>query len=257
MNRGSVVHRLDPRTKILGFLVLSALPFVFNSPLYVAAVSLGVIALGAVARSLESYFRIRHLLVLFLVVTFTAWQVSLKGPTVVGHLGPLTLTREALLYGLAAGIRVSTVVMVGVLFISTTKVEELLHGLIRLGMPYRIGFVISMTARLIPTLALTVTTIVQAQVARGLDLEGRNPLRRVRRLAPVAIPFLVSTVRHASMLSLALEAKGFRPDMKRTYLIELRMTARDWFALLGLAASTMVCLSLRLSGYGAVLPGRI
>ena len=257
MNRGSVVHRLDPRTKILGFLVLSALPFVFNSPLYVAAVSLGVIGLGAVARSLENYFRIRHLLVLFVVVTFRAWQVSLKGPTVVGHLGPLTLTREALLYGLAAGIRVSTVVMVGLLFISTTKVEELLHGLIRLGMPYRIGFVISMTTRLIPTLALTVTTIVQAQVARGLDLEGRNPLRRVQRLAPVAIPFLVSTIRHASMLSLALEAKGFRPDMKRTYLIELRMTARDWFALLGLAASTIGCLSLRLSGYGAVLPGRI
>jgi energy-coupling factor transport system permease protein len=257
LDRGSALHLLDPRTKVLGFLVLSMLPFVFNSPLYVAGISLGLLGLGAVARSLENYYRVRYLLVLFVVVTFAAWQFYLQGPTVVGRLGPLTLTREALLYGLAAGIRVSTVVMVGVLFISTTKVEELLLGLVGLRVPYRIGFVLSLTARLIPTLALMVATIMQAQVARGLDLRTRNPLLRARRLAPVVVPFLISTIRHASMLSLALEAKGFRPAVKRTYLIELRMTTRDRFALLGLTASTIMCVLLRLNGYGAVLPGRI
>lgn len=102
----------------------------------------------------------RYLLILFVVVTFVAWQFYLTGTTVLARLGPLTLTREALLYGLAAGIRVATVVMVGVLFVSTTKVEEFLHGLVSLGMPYRIGFVISMSARLVPTLTLAISTIV-------------------------------------------------------------------------------------------------
>src|SRR4029453_12710296 len=109
--------------------VCAGLPFGLNPPPYGAAICLGVIGVGAVARSLENYRRVRHLLVLFLVVTFVAWQVYLPGSTVGGLLGPLTLTRETLLYGLAAGIRVSTVVMVGVLFVSTTRVEELLHGL--------------------------------------------------------------------------------------------------------------------------------
>jgi energy-coupling factor transport system permease protein len=257
LDRGSSLHLLDPRTKIVGFLILSALPFVFNSPIYVAAISLVVICLGALARSLENYLRVRHLLVLFLVVTFVAWQFYLAGTTVLARVGPLTLTREVLLYGLAAGIRVATVVMVGVLFVSTTKVEELLHGLVGLGMPYRVGFVIAMTARLVPTLALAVSTIVQAQVARGLDLDSRNPLRRARRLSPVVIPFLVYAVRHAALLSMALEARGFRPNERRSSYMELQMTARDYLVLVGLVATIMVCVVLRLKGYGAVLPRRI
>jgi energy-coupling factor transport system permease protein len=76
--------------------------------------------------------------------------------------------------------------------------------------------VISMTARLVPTLAVAVTTIVQAQVARGLDLDGRNPLRRARQLAPVVIPFLVYAIGYAALLSMALEARGLRPHTRRT-----------------------------------------
>jgi energy-coupling factor transport system permease protein len=257
LDRGSSLHRLDPRTKIVGFLILSALPFVFNSPLYVAAILLVVICLGALARSLENYLRIRYLLVLFMVVSFVAWQFYLTGTTVFVRLGPLTLTREVLLYGLAAGIRVATVVMVGVLFVSITKVEELLHGLVGLGMPYRVGFVISMTARLVPTFALAISTIVQAQVARGLDLDSHNPLRRAKQLAPVVIPFLVYAVRHAMRVSMALEARGFRPNARRSSYTELRMTARDYLVLIGLVATIMACVILRLKGYGAVLPRRI
>jgi energy-coupling factor transport system permease protein len=257
LDRGSPVHLLDPRTKIVSFLLLSIAPFIFNSPLYVAAIALVVVGLGALARSLESYVRVRYLLMLFLVVTFAAWQFYLTGATVVARLGPLILTREALRCGLAAGIQVVTIVMVGVLFVSTIKVEELLHGLTGLGIPYRLGFVISMTARLVPTLAMAVTTIVQAQVARGLDLDDRNPLRRARQLAPVVIPFLVYAIRYAALLSMALEARGFRPHARRTYYIELRMAARDYVALVGLVAAITMGVVLRLKGYGAVLPQRL
>jgi energy-coupling factor transport system permease protein len=135
LDRGSPVHLLDPRTTIVCFLLLSIAPFLFNSPVYVAVTALVVVGLGALARSLKSYLRVRYLPMLFLVVTFAAWQFYLTGATVVARLGPLTLTREALLYGLAAGIRVVTIVMVGVLFVSTIKVEELLHGLTGLGIP--------------------------------------------------------------------------------------------------------------------------
>lgn len=103
LDRGSPVHLLDPRTKIVWFLLLSIAPFLFNSPVYVAVTALVVVGLGALARSLKSYVRVRYLPMLFLVVTFAAWQFYLTGATVVARLGPLTLTREALLYASPRG----------------------------------------------------------------------------------------------------------------------------------------------------------
>lgn len=70
LDRGSPVHLLDPRTKIVCFLLLSIAPFLFNSPVYVAVTALVVVGLGALARSLKSYLRVRYLPMLFLVVTF-------------------------------------------------------------------------------------------------------------------------------------------------------------------------------------------
>lgn len=73
----------------------------------------------------------------------------------------------------------------------------------------------------------------------------------------MVIPFLMYAIRHAALLSMALEARGFRPNARRTYYVELRMTARDYVALVGLMATITVCVMLRLKGYGAVLPRRI
>ena len=257
LNRGTAVHRLDPRTKILALTILSVMLFIFNHPLYVGTIALGLVALGGLARSLENYVRARYLLLVLLLFPIVTWQFYLRGPTVTGPIWSLTVTRESLLYGLAAGIRYSSALMLGTLFASTITVEEVMLGLIRLRVPYSIAFIVSLAMRLVPTFVSVLTTIVEAQVGRGLDLETRNPFRRARNLVPVMVPFFIYTIRYSTVLSSALETRGFSLVAKRTYLRDLSMRAIDHMVLVGLLGAMTVCLLLRFRGYGAVIPGRI
>jgi energy-coupling factor transport system permease protein len=257
LNRNTVVHRLDPRTKFAGMLILSAITFIFNSPSYVGLVAALYLLLAIISKSIDNIVKMRALLVLFFVTTFIAWQFYVKGTTIFAHLGLLTLTEETLLYGLAAALRAVSLLVVGIVFTSTIKVEDFMIGIIRLGIPFSIAFVFSMAFRLVPTLVSTTRTIIEAQVARGLDLEIRNPFRRITRLLPVLIPFLMYALRQASHLSMALEARGFSPGMKRSYYLEIHMTRTDIVVLLLLTALTIAFLILRMNGYGAILPNRI
>ncbi len=247
------LHGLDPRTKIAGFLLVSGLLFVFNDPLYIIPITLALLALAALGDCLRNLVRVKYLLLLLFVSSFLAWQIYLRHGPVAVRLGPVALTRAGLFYGLTAALRIVSAIMVGTVFVATTGIEELMMGLVRLKVPYRLGFVVSLAARLVPTFMLTVTSIIQAQTARGLDLGTRNPVRRARRLIPVLIPFLVSSIRHASRLSAALESKGFRPVGKRSYYLRIAMRRKDFAIILGLVVVTVGCIFVRLAGYGTIL----
>ena len=257
LDRNTFIHQLDPRTKIIGMVLLSILPFVFNDPIYVGMVAFSFLGLGALAQALDNFYRARYLMFIFLVVGFIVWQFYLDDGSVVAHIGSVSLFRESLLYGLAMGLRYTSVLMLGMLLVSVIKIEELMLGLTKLGVPYTIAFIFSLTARLIPAFAYAFSTILQAQIARGLDLETRNPYKRVARLMPVMVPFLIYTIRYATLLSMALEAKGFSPGIKRTYFLELRMTVWDYLVLINLITIILGTVTLRFYGYGAVIPGRI
>lgn len=257
VNRRTPVHALDPRTKILGMLMLSGLPFTFNDPRYVAVLAAGAVLVAAVGGCRENLVRLRGVYLLLFVVTFLTWQFYLPGTTVLARFGPAVITREGLLYGLAAGIRFVTVLTVSVVFLSCTRNEELTIGLIKLRLPYPAAFVISLTVRLVPTLVTAASTILDAQTARGFQVQTRNPVRRVAQVLPLAIPLVMYALRHASTMSLALEARGFSPTARRTFYANPVMTARDGAVLGTLALLLAVCLGLRLTGHGAVLPDRI
>ncbi len=248
LSRETLIHRLDPRTKIIGSFALSAILFIFNKPLYLIPLTAGLVVLAALAQSLSNLYRVRYFLFISLVSPLVMWQFFLHGPTLIGKVGPLIITREALLFGLAAGIRYSSLIMVGVIFASTMPVEELMIGLIRMRVPYSIAFIFSLALRLVPTFATVLTNIVEAQVGRGLDLETRNPRRLAKNLVPLVVPFFVCTMRYGSQLSMALESKGFTPAGKRTYLRELRMAMRDYCALGLLFVLAVAVLMLRLKG---------
>jgi energy-coupling factor transport system permease protein len=257
LNRGTAIHRLDPRTKIIGLGSLSVMLFTFNDPRYVAVVTVAIWCLAVRARSLKNYFRVRYLLVISFVIPFIVWQFYLQPPAADGHFWHLTLTRQSLLYGLAAGLRYSSVLMLGTLFASTIAVEEFMLGLIRMRTPYAIAFIFSLAVRLIPTFASVLATIVEAQIGRGLDMESRNPFKRARNLAPVILPFFVYTIRYSLLLSIALETRGFSLEASRTYLLELHIKVTDYAVIACLICVMTAALVLRFRGYGAVIPNLI
>jgi energy-coupling factor transport system permease protein len=258
LDKNSWAHRLDPRTKMIGVLIIFTVCLCFNHPLYMAAVSLGVVIIAISAKTLYNFWRLHFILILLVMFSTVIWPFFAKGPTPLLSWGPLHVSRESLLYGIAMGLRLATFVATGLIFLSTTRNEEFTNGLIRMGLPYSIAFALSTSLRLVPTFAGVGATIVQAQVSRGLDLESGNIFSRVGKFIPQAVPLFIYAIRHTNMLAMALESKGFRPDAKRTLYYEPHMRRVDYGVIVLLVLMLATLLYIRLGLHlGAIIPGRI
>jgi len=252
------IHRLDPRTKITSVLIGFVLCLCFNHPLYITAISLGVAGVAHSAGVLRNFWKFRFILLLLFSFSGVLWPFFAKGPAPSWSWGPLTLSQVSVLYGIAMGLRLTTFVAIGLIFLSTTRNEELTHGLIRLGLPYPVAFALSTALRLVPTFAGAGATIVQAQVSRGLDLESGSLFRRAGKFIPLAVPLFIYAIRHTNVLAMALESRGFNPGSKRTFYYELHIRPIDYVVAVSLILVLAVLLYLRLGLHlGAVIPGRL
>jgi energy-coupling factor transport system permease protein len=258
LDKNTWVHRLDPRTKIIGTGIVFVACMCFNHPVYMAAVSMGVILIAISAKALPNFWRLRWILCLLIAFSTVVWPFFVTGKTPLWSWRVFHVSRESLLYGIAMGIRLATFVASGLIFLSTTRNEELTNGLIRMGLPYPIAFAFSTALRLVPTFAGAGATIIQAQVSRGLDLESGNIFSRLGKFLPQAVPLLIYAIRHTNLLAMALESKGFSPKAPRTLYYEPHMQRLDYGVLVLLAGVLGTLLYLRLGvGLGAVIPGRI
>ena len=223
-----------------------------------AAISLTIALVAISAKALPNFWRLRFILILLIAFSSVMWPFFIKGPTPLWSWGSLEVSRESVLYGMAMGLRLATFVGTGLIFLSTTRNEELTNGLIRMGCPYPVAFALSTALRLIPTFAGAGATIIQAQVSRGLDLESGNIFSRMGKFIPQAVPLFIYAIRHTNLLAMALESKGFSPESKRTMYYEPQMRGIDYAVLVFLILIFGLLLYIRLGLHlGAILPGRL
>ncbi len=258
LDENTWIHRLDPRTKMIGILIIFSICLCFNHPLYMAAVSLSITLIAISAKAMLNFWRLRFILILLILFSTVMWPFFVKGSTPLWSWGSLQVSQESLLYGIAMGLRLATFVGTGLIFLSTTRNEELTNGLIRMGCPYPIAFALSTALRLVPTFAGAGATIIQAQVARGLDLESGNIVSRISKFIPQAVPLFIYAIRHTNLLAMALESKGFSPETKRTMYYEPRMRWADYMMLVFLILILGLLLYIRLGLHlGVIIPGRL
>lgn len=258
LERETWLHRLDPRTKVIGTVIGFVLCLTFNHPLHMMVIILAIGGLAVSAKALPNFRRFRWILLLLVTFSTLLWPFFVRGPSQLVAWGPFRVSQESLAYGVAMGLRLASFVSLGLILLSTTKNEELTYGLIRLGLPHPIAFAFSTALRLIPTFVGAGATIVQAQMSRGLDLEEGNLFRRIGKFIPQAVPLFLYAIRHTNFLAMALESRGFRPGAARTFYQELRMRKADYEAIAFLASLLAVALYLRLAlGWGTVISGRL
>jgi energy-coupling factor transport system permease protein len=113
-------------------------------------------------------------------------------------------------------------------------------GLVKIGAPYVVCFAFSMALRLVPTFAQTGATVVEAQRSRGLDVQAGSLWQRMKSYIPLMAPVFLVSIRNANLMAMALEARGFGANKKRTYYLQLRMKRRDWLTI-GLIALLLWC----------------
>ncbi len=250
LDYNTVIHRLDPRTKLILFLYAFIGLVLYEHPLWMLPIAILILLQTALARAWINLWRLRYLLFLLTVWSLVLWNLFVAGDT------PLFLfvSKESLLFSIARTMLVLLMIIAGVNLISTTRNEELVLGLIKFGLPYRVGFALSTSLRLVPTTADSLQTIAQAQRSRGLDLESGNVLERLRKWLPLLIPVFITTIRSTNIFGMALESKGFgaRPD--RTFYLQTEMHTIDWVLLILGGIITVTAVYLNILGYGSI-PG--
>jgi energy-coupling factor transport system permease protein len=227
LDRETPVHRLDPRTKIFLLLGSFVAAVLFSQPGPLSALLVVLLLYGAVGRALGNLRRIWFLLVSIALISIVSWSIFTRGTT------PLfwRVTWEGLRYGIGAAIKIDSMIISGLIFLSTTRTEEMVLGLIRLRVPYQAAFAFSLAIRMVPTIIGTAVTVTEAQRSRGLDLESGGPLTRLRKHIPLLVPIFLQTLRNTDQLAKALESRGFGARPERTSYLEIGFHARDMVAL--------------------------
>jgi energy-coupling factor transport system permease protein len=249
LDRGTFFHRLDPRTKLLLLFVGFAVPWLFGDLLYLFVIMALIFVWIWAAKAFDNVRRIRLLLIIFIITTTLMWALMGRGPTRL--LGPISL--EGIIYGFSKGIKIDCMTLCGLLFLSTTRNEEISMALVKLGLSYKVSLVFSLTIRLIPLVAGTGAVILQAQRSRGLDVDRGNIIQRARKYVPLIVPMLISTVRGVDTLAMALEAKAFGTQRKRTFLLDLQFGRHDQIVMAVSALVFVAAMALRMSGFGVGL----
>jgi energy-coupling factor transport system permease protein len=251
----SLIHRLDPRTKILATLALGVVVLVVRGFSGLAAVA-AFIAVILMASRIQPGYVLRGLRPLFWLILLTvALQIFFgqEGGHPVFHRGPLLVTRENLTLGLFYGARFALLVVGTSLMTFTTSPVELTDGLERLLRPFkRIGvpahelaLMMTIAIRFIPTLAEETDKIMKAQTARGAEFARGNLVQRARALTALLVPLFVGAFRRAEALAVAMEARGYRGGDQRTRMRELMLGPRDYAAFAVLASVIVLAVRLR------------
>jgi energy-coupling factor transport system permease protein len=245
---GTLVHRLDPRTK-MALLLASFIMAILPERPAVAGVVAGLVLIHlALARAWGELYRIRWLLTALLVFSLTVWSLLAHGPT------PLfwRVSRESLAFGAATFLKFGTMMVAGLVLLATTRVEELFLGLVRLRLPYPVAFAFALALRWVPEVYQTALRVKEAQEVRGLGVPRGGPFTRLKRHLPLLVPIFLLTLRRTQTMSWALEARGFQAHRQRTYFLEIRMAPRDWLALALAAALLSGFIALHLAGWDRI-----
>jgi energy-coupling factor transport system permease protein len=245
---GTLVHRLDPRTK-MALLLASFIMAILPERPAVAGVVAGLVLIHlALARAWGELYRIRWLLTALLVFSLTVWSLLAHGPT------PLfwRVSRESLAFGAATFLKFGTMMVAGLVLLATTRVEELFLGLVRLRLPYPVAFAFALALRWVPEVYQTALRVKEAQEVRGLGVPRGGPFTRLKRHLPLLVPIFLLTLRRTQTMSWALEARGLQAHRQRTYFLEIRMAPRDWLALALAAALLSGFIALHLAGWDRI-----
>lgn len=256
----SIVHKLDPRTKIiLTFLYVITLFLARSLAGYLMMAAFTVFAIGLTGINPMRFLVSVRAVIFILVITVAINAFTSEGEAIY-RIGFLVVTKEGLRLGLLmAGRLLLLVVTTSLLTLVTSPVEltdgmeRILRPLGRVGLPAaELSMMTSIALRFIPTLFEEAERIMKAQMSRGADFESRNPLSRLKSMIPILVPLFVSSFRRADELGEAMEARCFKGGRGRTRMKELRFRTEDLVALsAGALLMTLVVWYDRLGGAGA------
>ena len=239
----SLVHRLDPRAKILMFIAYIVIIFcTFN---YAAlAITSAFTALFLILSEISPKFYFKSLKVIIFIVLFTSLLNLFYGSgDPIWQWWVFKITYNGIHRAVFVTVRIISLILASSCLTFTTSHTELTDAIERLMRPlklirfpvHEVAMMMSLALRFVPTLLEETDKIMQAQKARGADMESGNLFKRVKALIPVLIPLFVSAFRRAYDVATAMECRCYRGGAGRTRMKQIHMTRRDVISFIVLA----------------------
>ncbi len=229
--KDTMLHNLDPRTKLLMIIVFSIVAFMFDTILPFALL-FGLLAFflitGKISKRVIGGLKNLMGFLIFLLL-FNTWFMGFYDAFV-------TITRILFLMVSYA------------LFFQSTTPDDLSEALLKLKLPFEFAQAITLAFRFIPTLFLETQQIMDAQRSRGHDLDRGGIIQKIRNLFPIVLPLIISSIRRAFSLAEALESRAFGTG-ERIPLYGLELRKVDYATMVGILGVFLVCIYIRITQF--------
>lgn len=233
----SILHRLDPRVKLVSTLLYLISLFLFRSISGYLVATLFLVCIIRMSKVPLSYIvkGLKPIIMLLLITVLFNLFLTRDGD-VLAHFWIFTITEGGLVTAVFMAVRLIYLIIGSSLMTFTTTpgeltdgLEDLLKPLNRIKVPvHEVAMMMSIALRFIPILLEETDKIMKAQIARGADLESGNMIQRAKSMIPILVPLFVSAFRRANDLALAMEARCYHGGEGRTKMKPLRYHTRDF-----------------------------
>ena len=246
----SIIHRLDPRIKLVLSLMFIIFNFVAQNAVSLAFIGTLTLLFVLISRVPVSLF-LKNIKAILFVIILTSVLNALYVTTgnVLLEFWIIKITADGVKRALFMSARIIILIISSSLLTYTTTPTELTDAIERLLKPLRfiglgeavhvMAMMITIALRFIPTLIEETDKIMSAQKARGADLESGTLFERIKALIPILVPLLISSVRRAYDLAEAMECRCYNGGSGRQRMKQLKLAGRDYLSL----AVLVVCMS--------------
>ena len=232
----SLLHRFDPRSKILFTVLFIAAIFLCKGRVSYGITLLILLMMIGISKVQPRVFLKGMKPVVFIVVCTAILNLFYTSGTVLWSWGILKITEEGIWKAGFMVLRILMLIACTLLLTYTTSpilltdgLEKLLRPLKKLNFPvHELSMMMSIALRFIPTLIQETDKIISAQKARGADFDSGNLIQKAKALIPILIPLFISSFRRAEELAIAMECRCYHGDEGRTSLRQLRYAGRDY-----------------------------
>jgi len=244
----SILHRLDPRTKIFWTILLMAATFLIESwaeYLMMGLFTLMLLLISGVPLR-QSVKGVKPLL--FILIITAILNIFFTGGTPIFAIGPVKVTYEGIFAAIKLFLRLLMLVITASLVTITTTpmtmtdgIEKLLKPFEKIGVPaHEIAMMMSIALRFVPTLLDETNRIMKAQASRGANFDTGSIFSRIKSFIPVLVPLFVSAFKRADELAEAMESRCYRGGKGRTRLKEIHYSKLDLSV--SLAGIALLCI---------------
>lgn len=245
----SVIHRLDPRVKLVAticfiislFVVESWIGYVIAALFLAVVIKLSKVPFKFMVKGMKA--------IVFILLITVVFNMFLTPGEALVTVWKLTITKEGLRLAAMMAIRLSFLIIGSSVMTLTTTPNSLTDGMEKLMNPlkavkvpvHEVAMMMSIALRFIPILLEETDKIMKAQIARGADFESGNLVKKAKAMVPLLVPLFISAFRRANDLAMAMEARCYRGGEHRTKMKPLQYKRRDGFAYLTLVCYLTVC----------------